>query len=258
MEEAINLVDWKREQYQSGGGDALLFYAVHGRFEQPLLTLDRLQYRSNGPPPGIRVEIHERFNNPDTDFFVSDYLGSELEAQGKELYDAVLASPESLLVLGEVKDPPDLNYLRDTVGFIMSLLDEGGLAVCDPQRLTWWTPASWENELFDPAIAVPRHHVIILTSLEENNPNLTWVHTRGMRKFGRPDLSIRNVPQKHFNTVTELCNRFIEHQAFGLIVPEAQEILMEGLPGGLICHHKGDLDDPDFNNFHVEIQFPQV
>lgn len=257
MTEPVNtLVDWKREQYKSGGGNALLFYAVHGKFEQPF-TLDRQHYRSNGPPPGVRVEIHKRENNPDTDFFVSDYLGSELEAQGKELQEAVLASPESLLVLGELEDPSDLNYLRDTVGFIMSLLDQGGLAVCDPQRLTWWTAESWENELFDPAMAVPRHHVIILTSLEEKNPNLTWVHTRGMRKFGRPDLSIRNVPQKYFNTVTELCNRFIEHQAFGMLVPDGQEILMEGLPGGLICYNKGDLEDPDFNNVHIEMIFPQ-
>ena len=256
MPESVNLVDWKRDQFVSGGGNALLFYAVHGQFEQTF-ELDGRQYRTNGPPDGLRVEIHDRADNPDTEYFITDYLGSELEAQGQAIYDEVLKSPQCLMVLGEVQDPPDLNYLRDTVGFIMAMLDQGGIAVCDPQRLTWWTAESWENELFDPAIAVPRHHVIILTSLEEHDPHLTWMHTRGMRKFGRPDLSIRNVPQKYFNIVAELCNRFIEHQAFGMLVAEGQEILMEGLPGGLYCHHKGDFEDPDFNNVHIEMIFPK-
>lgn len=257
MAEAINLTDWKRDQYVPGGGNALVFYAVHGKFEEAM-QLDGQHYRTAGPPAGLRIEIHERKNTPDTEFFISDYLGGELEAQGPEIQSSVLASPQCLMILGEVADPENLNYLRDTVGFIMALLDQGGIAVCDPQRLTWWTAESWENELFDPAIAVPRHHVIILTSLEENNQQLTWVHTRGMRKFGRPDLSIRNVPHKYFNNVAELCNRFIEHQAFGMVVPEGQEILMEGLPGGLYCHHKGDLDDPDFNNVHIEMLFPST
>jgi hypothetical protein len=28
---------------------------------------------------------------------------------------------------------------------------------------------------------------------------------------------------------------------------------MRGQPEGLVCHHGGDLDDPDFNNVRVEI-----
>jgi hypothetical protein len=28
---------------------------------------------------------------------------------------------------------------------------------------------------------------------------------------------------------------------------------MRSLPSGMICTHKGDVDDPDFNNVHVEI-----
>jgi hypothetical protein len=28
---------------------------------------------------------------------------------------------------------------------------------------------------------------------------------------------------------------------------------MKRLPKAMICHHQGDLNDPDFNNVHVEI-----
>jgi hypothetical protein len=88
---------------------------------------------------------------------------------------------------------------------------------------------------------------------QETTPALAWYHTRGMRKFGRPDLSIHNVPAKYHEAVIELCNRFIEFQAFGGIIEEGQAIRMKSLPEGMTCHHEGTLDDLDFNNFHVEI-----
>jgi len=39
---------------------------------------------------------------------------------------------------------------------------------------------------------------------------------------------------------------------------EGQEIRMAALPPGLICHHAGSLDDPDFNNMHVKIRWPRA
>ena len=247
--------DWPRNQYVAGGGNPLLFYAVHGKFEQPF-ELDQEYYKCAGVPAELKVTILPRENNEYTAFYVDGYLGSELEEQGKELYDAVMKSPECLIIMGEIADPSDLNYLRDTVGFIMSTLDQGGLAVCDPQRLTWWSRANWEAEIFEFGSPVPRQHVIILSSLEEDNQDLTWTHTRCIRKFGRRDVSVKNVPQSYFEYVCQLCNHFIEHQALGMIVPEGQEVSVEGLADAMICRHKGDLEDPDFNNVHIEMVFP--
>jgi hypothetical protein len=31
---------------------------------------------------------------------------------------------------------------------------------------------------------------------------------------------------------------------------------MDSLPAGLMCHHGGSVEDPDFNNVHVEIRWP--
>jgi hypothetical protein len=56
--------------------------------------------------------------------------------------------------------------------------------------------------------------------------------------------------------VIDLCERFIELQAFGARIAEGQEVRMKTLPWGMTCHHAGDLDDPDFNNVHVEITPP--
>jgi hypothetical protein len=96
---------------------------------------------------------------------------------------------------------------------------------------------------------------MILTS-EEEPPGpapRTWFHTRGMRKFGRPDVSVHDVPASYRDAVVDLCNRLINLQALGGVVPEGQEIQMDHLPPGLVCRHEGGADDPDFNNTRVEI-----
>jgi len=105
-----------------------------------------------------------------------------------------------------------------------------------------------------PAAPVPRRHVVILYSPEEISGR-KWFHTRGMRKFGRPDISVHDVKPEYGAGVIDLCNRLIELHADGGVVPEGQEIRMASLPSGAIAHHRGDLDDPDFNNVHIEISW---
>ena len=41
----------------------------------------------------------------------------------------------------------------------------------------------------------------------------------------------------------------------GAIIEEGQKIRMNSLPEGITCHYEGDLDDPDFNNVHIEIRW---
>ena len=78
-----------------------------------------------------------------------------------------------------------------------------------------------------------------------------------MLKFGRPDLSVRNVPPESRDVAAKMINRFITIQAYGEIVKEGQAVNMEDLPTGMVCTHRGSLDDPDFNNVHIEIIWPQ-
>lgn len=54
----------------------------------------------------------------------------------------------------------------------------------------------------------------------------------------------------------KLLNRFIDLAAFGHVIPEGQTIRMEGVPSGMTCRHAGNLDDPHYNNVHVEMIWP--
>lgn len=246
------LSDWPRPHFLQPGGKPFLFFVVYGKFVD-LPTLSMSIYRSEGPPPGLAFSHYDAEQYRDVlAGFREGYLWNEFHVHNPLLAHRVAESTECLILRGDIADCDNLNYLRDSVGLLTFLLDHGGITIYDPQMFQWWEPEDWRKRIFDPAAPVPRNHVLVLTS-EESDPALTWFHTRGMRKFGRPDISIRNVPAEYHEAVIELCERLIELQAFGGIIEEGTAIRMTSLPDGMTCHHQGDLDDPDFNNVHVEI-----
>ena len=247
------LAHWDRPHWEAGGGTPTLFYKLHGEFsEAPAVS--RSKYRCEGPPPGLDLTVVTEAEDPGSfGFGLDDVFAERLRRDHPTLTEQVEKAPHAMIIRGEIADHGDLNYLRDTVGLIMAMLDAGGLAVFDPFILDWWTPEAWRSEIFDADGPVPRHHALILVS-EQEKADRKWIHTRGMRKFGRPDISIRGVEEGEMQAMIDLCNRFIEMQAFGAVIADAQPIRMKSLKGDWACFHGGDLDDPDFNNVHVEVR----
>ena len=245
---------WERQYYVAGGGDPMLFYVVYGEIDSSA-PLSRGSYRSNGVPDGIDVMSYGPNMHPEVPgSFRDGYLWDEFAATDPELAATVGRCEHCMILRGTPTESTTLDYLRDTVGLITFLIDHGGCAVYDPFMFRWWPPAEWKQQIFEPAAAVPRHHTVILFS-EETDPSLKWFHTRGMRKFGRPDISVHNVSSELEDGVIDLCNRLIEHQAFGHVVRDGQQVKMASLPSGGVIRHRGDLDDPDFNNVHLDVSW---
>lgn len=246
------LESWERPRFADGGGDPMLFYVLFGKIK-PSSPLSRSKYRSGGAPPGLELLSYGPEKHADViDGFREGYLWDDLVARSPKLAAVVSQCEHCMVLRGTPKDSTNLNYLRDSVGLITYLIDQGGCAVYDPLMFQWWSPAEWKERIFEPAAAVPGHHTVILISKEEDS-SLKWFHTRGMLKFGRPDISVHNVPAALEKGVADLCNRLIEHMAFGLVVPDGQKIKMASLPCGAVVKHGGHPDDPDFNNVHIEV-----
>lgn len=247
------LETWNRKYYVAGGGDPMLFYVVYGEFDSSV-PLSRQKYRSNGAPDGIDVLSYGPENHPDVPgSFRDGHLWDEFFADAPDRAVTVARCEQCVIIRGTPTDSTTLDYLRDTVGLITFLIDHGGRAIYDPFMFRWWQPSDWKQQIFDPAAPVPRHHTVILVS-EEDDPALKWFHTRGMRKFGRPDISVHNVPIELEAGVIDLCNRLIEHQAFGHVVADGEKIQMASLPSCGVILHCSDLDDPEFNNVHIEVR----
>lgn len=224
---------WPRELYEPGGGDARLYYVICGDIELDG-PLYQPSYRSRGCPVGCELLWSE----------VEQFIDST----GEFLEDPEpLRSYTNCVVLdGVVSDPPNLDYFRDTIGLITYLVAHGGKAVLDLQGQSWWEGMEWFEEAFLPNALRPLTHV---TLIEDED----WTYTRGMLKFGRPELSYRG-PQTE--EVLELLERLIEAQVEGAIFEENEEV---GLPDSndvFQVRHRGSLQDPDFRNFYLELIRP--
>jgi len=231
----------------------MVCFTVYGSFTNDS-AISGTTYRTAGLPQGVKLQRFSRAQHGTLPFASGDFAAL-LGKKNPALLARIEQAPECLVIQGEVVDPPNLNYLRDCVGVVTFFMEHGGMAVEDVQQLKFMEAAEWRRDFFEPEQPKVHRHVFIMYSDETAGVG-RWFHTRGLRKFGRPDLSLRNVPESYREAAIDLCNRFIELQAQGGRIVEGQEIRMKSLPGGLVCRHRGSLDDPDFNNMHVEIQFP--
>lgn len=247
-----NVKTWARVHFEPGGENAMVLYVIYGAFtNEP--SISGAEYRTAGVPRGVEMRKLTRKLQPVLPFTDGDFANL-LRKDKPSLFTQIEQAPECLVLQGEVADPPNLDYLRDCIGLVTYFMQHGGVAVTDAQQFKFYDAAEWRQEFFASENPNVHRHVSILFS-DEPSGGGRWFHTRGMRKFGRPDLSLRHVPQAYEKATIELCNRFIELQAFGGRIPDGQEVRMASLPSGLICHHKGSVEDPDFNNVHVEIDF---
>ncbi|HRH95102.1 MAG TPA: hypothetical protein PLB55_04170 [Prosthecobacter sp.] len=243
---------WHRAHFRSPSGSPFLFYVLFGEIDLGA-SLSASTYNVDAVPDELSVMRYDRDRHADTiRSFQEGYLWDQLVATQPAFAQQIAAQSSCVILRGEFPDTESLGYLRNAVGLITHFLDHGAVCVYDPQMFEWWTPENWRERIFKSSAPVPRHHTVILASEDKNGTE--WLHTRGMRKFGRPDLSIRQVSQDWRDGAIDLCNRFIELQAFGGAIDEGQEVRMRSVPPGLRCFHSGHLDDPDFNNVHVEIR----
>jgi hypothetical protein len=253
-----------------GDGDALLFFAVFGDWgtSAPNLALDFATRARYGVEPGIvecldATAYQRAEGSPVFDNLLGGQIGRLLDQSlDAEAARAVRAAPTVVTLRFDVPDPATLGYLRDAVGVVTALADAGSCAgIFDAMSLRWRTAAEWREQVFvapDAEDARPDllGHADILVSEDERGDDgrpRVWVHTRGLRKFGRPDVSVRGVAEEQVAPVVELCNRLIGLQARGALVPEGQPVRIAGLPDDWTLRHAGAMDDPDFNNTHLSV-----
>lgn len=256
MTEATPAAAWPRPYWQPGEEQVVLQFYVFGKFDQEMV-IPSLRYGSPGLPAGVELQRFQNAVLRQWDGYpLHGALGEILREETLEVFEQARIAPEVLLLRGTIGDRHSLDYLRDTLGVLTGLLDIGGTAILDPQILSLFGDQAWRHHYLVGGGAPPRHHVLILCNAEDS-AGRSWVHTRGMRKFGRPDLSIRNVPDRAIGQAGALCERLVELLALGAHFSAGQPLEVDGLVGGLVAQPGGSLDDPQFNNTHVAFHWPE-
>lgn len=247
---------WPRPLLQEGGFAPFLYYRVYGN-PDPNRALSATTYRCEGIPAGITLHKVSRAQDASAFYdLLQPPLGRILAESLPDMVTLVENSQCAVSITGSPLRHDSLAYFRDVIGLITWLLDSGGTMVYDPMQFKCWSADDWRRTVFEDGTCQPDRHCIILQSEEPTQPTRSWLHTRGLRKFGRPDVSVRNVPSVCVEGAIELCNRLIDGQAMGMWIAEGETVRMKALPEGLVFKHGGDFDDPDFNNVHVEVCFP--
>lgn len=139
----VNLKSWERQYYADSDEDAFLFYAAFGDIPQDMPLKER-KYRSRGVPDGFELTHYDKVRHADVlkDFF-EGYVWEQLNDQNPSLARRIQQSPNCVVLSGSQKNPETLDYLRDCVGLLASLLDNGACAIYDPQMFHWWTREQW-------------------------------------------------------------------------------------------------------------------
>lgn len=246
--------DWTRPHWSRAADNAMLLYFVFGAFAEEL-KLDLSAHGSRGLPQGVEMRRIPRAMLAHWDGHpLRGALGDVLRVDDPDAFKAARAAPECLMLRGELADSDSLAYLGDTLGVIEALLEAGGVAVADPQILGIFPADAWRKRYRGDARAAPRNHVLILC--HDDADGAAWIKTRGMRKFARPDVSIRGVPRGGVQRAGAVAAQLVELEARGMQFGDGSIVSLEGLPQGLGVTRAGALDDPAFNNRHIEVTWP--
>lgn len=244
---------WNRDYFEKSDEGAFSFFVIFGEFTDEL-SISASKYNFTEVPEGTdMVKYHDGAGAEHRDGFKTGYLWNELVDLDPELASIISDAPSCMVIRTESHDQSSLDYLRNVIGLATYFLDNGGISIYKPQRIKWWSPQEWREEIFEPKTPQIYSHTTILVSQQDDG--LNWYHTRGMSLFARPDLSIHDVAPDQSENVIEMINRFISYQARGGQIEDGKSVNMKGLPETMWCEHKGSHDDPDFNNKHVEIHW---
>jgi uncharacterized protein (TIGR02996 family) len=184
--------DWLRPHWQPADdpreSTAELSYFVVGH-------ANRGRRAASGPPLYLQPISRRQYPAWFQSYLYTPGLGDDLGRALGDRADEVRAAEEGMVVRGHFVDPPDLDYLRDTLGVISAMLEGGARAVLDLRTGRWWSAGQWLDRFGDrPAFAVEDHVEIVASPGRCPSPAL-WTRTRGLDQFGRPNLRIRYLPE---------------------------------------------------------------
>ena len=241
------LFSWPRPRYVAGGGDALIFLEIYGSWSGAEMQVARAQHNSAGLPSELSAQLL-----PNNSSYWDGPMARVLKEANPAAWQTARDAPQTLTIRGEIPDPSSLDYLRDVIGVVAAALENGGVAALDPQTLSIWENQQWRERFFDDPFEPTKHAVILVTPQDDGR---VWLHTRGMRLFGRPDISCRDARPDELEGLQSIFNGLMRMMAAGALIPDGQPVRAADSDEILRCYNRGDLDDAEFNNRHLELEW---
>jgi hypothetical protein len=243
--------DWTRPLWREAGAIPVrLDYRVYGRYDGRSRP-DLPAHRSRGLPRGVEAVVEPI----DASDLLCGPLAAAFAGDAAALATA-RAAPHVLRVHGEFADQSDLDFLRDVVGFVAALEPLGAVAVLDVLMPRLWAMPRWRADVHAPDRPVLHEHVAIWRAPDPAAADRVELSTRGLRRFGRPDVLLANIPEARLADAHRVIERCVDFQVAGGRIASGRELVMKDVPAGLVARWDGRLDDPRFNNLHIVLRWP--
>ncbi|MCO4771610.1 MAG: hypothetical protein KDA24_16375 [Deltaproteobacteria bacterium] len=224
---------WPRPHWVAGGGAANVTLFVFSQVGVDGSTLP-LKTRAHGVPAGglpegVDVQTVARVDAPD---WVNGFFSPALMALAERDLGWKGAPPVEPTAVHVVKvesdDPSDLRHIQGAWALARAFVDTGGFALLDAHAHAWLAPQQLADRPFDGPMRM-QDEVSIVFETEPSHDYGHLLHTRGLLKFGRPDLIVHGIPPKHGVRIADIVNQLAERLALGARLDPGDTIDLEGL-----------------------------
>ena len=248
--------DVTRKYYEKVDYKPVIFYAVFGNIEGKV-EISKDKHHVDGMPKGIEINAYSQKDNED--YFKGIFggsLGMVLCDSNKELYDKAREAVNCVVVRGNVEDAETFGYMKDLIGIVEAFAENNSVAILDLLNMTFISPAEWRYMYFEKEID-PKKHVNIFVS--DDDDNTYWFHTRGLAKFGRPDLSLHKIKKEEIDKMKSVLDLLIDYEGHGAYFKdEVKVVTPEGETYVIKTEFVDDFHNPDFNNAYFNLDIKDV
>ena len=224
---------WPRPHFVAGGGPADVTLFVFSQVGVDGTTL-QLKTRAHGVPEsglpeGVDVQTVARADAPE---WVDGFFAPALMALAERDLGWKGRPPVEPTAVHVVKvtaeDPGDLSHIQAAWALARAFLDTGGFALLDAHAQAWLSPLALRERPVDvPMRMADEVSIVFETEPEHGFGHL--MHTRGMLKFGRPDLIVVGIPPKHGVRIADIVNQLAERLALGARLDPLDTVELEAL-----------------------------
>jgi len=215
MTDVLPIETWQRSAFEPGARNVFqLFCFVTGPLADVPMSALRFGLPSTNAMNG--VEVQEIPRSADPQWFDGFRSGALRTLATEALGDAMQAfdtADRLAVVLIDTPDTADLGHVQAGWALAKWLVARGASVVLDAQSNRFWKGA----ELADWPTRRPFALSVDVNVIVEAEPeaSIAIVHTRGLQKFGRPDLVVLDVPADRWDPVAGILRVLAAQSADG-------------------------------------------
>ncbi|MDQ2994476.1 MAG: hypothetical protein M3R00_05970 [Pseudomonadota bacterium] len=243
---------------------AYVHFIIYGTFSTA--DFDRMDWSDfRASHPEMTVEYSDAKSSDNVLSLIQEGAIAEMMNQENfELAERTRAATSAIVISGYRNDNSVENLDSIHLDTVAVALHELAIAVLDLLTIRLFSCNDWLQMQESAQIAQDQsQHVMVYVSPMSDGPEgqeLFWLHTRGMLKFGLPDLSMQYLSYDNIDFIYAIFSMLINELSYQRLSFNEQlgEVSTFLLPSGdetakLRAVLSGSEDDPDFNNVYFDI-----